>query len=119
LEFLVLLEEEFVQRFCKHVVYLSRQLNLGHLQLNQVVLDHCVLEVSLHQLLQKNHVFGRELAQTFVQRPSDLRVSLDLAIRDVIDVVFAVIQIIDQSFEVLEHQLPVRQNLLVFDQITD
>tara|TARA_B110000285_G_scaffold189740_1_gene216578 strand:- start:55 stop:333 length:279 start_codon:yes stop_codon:yes gene_type:complete len=92
---------------------------LGHLQLDQVVLDHCVLEVSLHQLLQEHHVFSRELAQTFVQSPGDLWVSLNPAIGHFLDVVLAVIQIIDECFEVLDHKLPVGQNLLVFDQIAD
>lgn len=119
LEFLVLLKEEFVKRLGEHIIYLSCQLNLSHLQLNQVVLDHRVLEVGVHHLLQESHVLSRELAQTLIESPGDLRVSLDFPTLHVVDVIFAVIQIIDERFEIFEHQLSVGQNLLVFDEVSN
>ena len=103
LEFLVLLKEVFVQRLGKHIIYLSCQLNLSHLKLNQVVLDHRVLEVGVHHLLQESHVLSRELAQALIESPSDLRVSLDFPTLHVVDVIFAVIQIIDERFKIFEH----------------
>ena len=48
LEFLVLVLNVLVQRLDEEVVDLLREINLGHLQLGQIIRHHCIVEVCQH-----------------------------------------------------------------------
>jgi hypothetical protein len=113
LEFLILLLKVFVERLGEYQVYFLSQIDLSHLELAQVVRHHSVSEVGVYHLLQEDHVFAGELAEALVESPANLWVTPISAIDHLLDVVFAIVKVLNEFPEVFEHQLPVGQNLLV------
>jgi len=86
LEFLVLMKDVLVQRLREHTVYLLCQVNLSHLELGQGVGHDGVREIGLDHLLEHVHILGSELSHALVEHSSDVCITCDLPINDLLDV---------------------------------
>jgi len=107
LEFLVLLIEVFIERLRENVVNFLCQFDLSHLQLDEVVRNHGILEISMHKLFQKLHIFTCKLTQTFIKFSTNLWVPLNFSTAYVGDIALTIFKIFNEFFEILKHELPV------------
>lgn len=95
LETLVLLEEVVIEGFGENTVYLFSQVDLSHLEFAETVSHHCITQVLINHLFKQAHVFLTELAQTLVDKSAYLWISLLVFINDTLNVILAVLQIVD------------------------
>ena len=113
LEFLVDCQDVAVERLREEVVDLLGEVDLGHLQLCQIVCHHSVFVIGDDHLFEDRHVFAGELTEALVDRSADARIIRLLAINDVLDVIVALVKPFTQLPEIPLHQLPILQHLLV------
>jgi hypothetical protein len=118
LEFRVLVLNVLVQRLDEQVVDLLREINLRHLQLGQIIRHHCIVEVRQHHRLQQLHIALAELTDALVYDASNVGVLCLLASQHVVNVFFALSEVINQSREIEKHNLTVGHDLLVLDDLT-
>lgn len=102
-----------VQRLLEQIVDLLCHIDLGHLQLRQVVRHYCVFEVRADHLLQDQYVLTRELPKAFIHGSAKIRVAHLFSVDNIIDKFLALVQVFNQGPEIPQHQLPILQQLLI------
>lgn len=107
LESLVLMKDVVVEGLGEDTIDLLSQVDLGQLQLGQVVGHHCVLEVGLNHLLEQDHVTVAELSQTLVEKNTNIRIPSLLIVNNRLNVIFALPKTLNEFLQILEHKLSV------------
>lgn len=89
----------------KDVVQLLSHGDLSMLQLGQGVNHHGVLEVLLHHALKHMKIIGRELGDTLIESPRDLRISGCAPRYHILNVLLALLHVEAELLKVPDHQL--------------
>jgi len=74
------------------------------LQLGQGANHDCVFEVARYRLFELLHVVSRELSHAVSEQAARLTVRNSFLINDFLDVLFTVLQVCNDLFEVFEQQ---------------
>jgi hypothetical protein len=85
------------------------------LQLRQVANHQRILVVGHDHGLEHGHVVRGELAEAVVHHATHVAVSCHFAVDHVLDVVFTLLQVVDDFLEVLQHEVFVREKLLTLE----
>ena len=81
------MKDVLIEGLREHRVDLLSKVDLCHLQPGKAVGQDGILEVGLHHRLEHLHIFWGELAHTLVQHATDISISRDLAIDNLLDVI--------------------------------
>ena len=91
---------------------MARSAHLLGLQFGKTVDHNCVFIVRGNKGLEQVHAISRELAKAVVKATSQLTVSLNFALYDIIDVAFTLSEVFNDFLKVLAHEFLVRNELL-------
>ena len=92
---------------------MARSAHLLGLQFGKTVDHNCVFIVRGNEGLEQVHAISRELAKAVVKATSQLTVSLNFALYDIIDIAFTLSEVFNYFLEVLAHEFLVRNKFLM------
>jgi len=112
-------EGNIFDAFSEDLIEFFGDAQLMLLQLRQVANHQGILVVGHDHGLENGHVARGELAEAVVHHAAQVTFALHVAIDHVLDVVLALLQVVDDFLEVLKHEVFVREQLLTLKERAD